>query len=124
MKLSHAVSSSSPAFSCSVRSLCARRPGAARTGRGRGAQPPAEAAVRTACITPADVQKMFDAYALMQAQEQLKIADEQFTPFLTRFKALQEVRRQTLQARARASSGTCAGSRQPRRSTRRRSGNG
>ena len=38
---------------------------------------------------------MFDAYALMQAQEQLKIGDEQFTQFLTRFKALQEVRRQT-----------------------------
>ena len=51
-------------------------------------------------VTPGDVQKMFDAYALMQAQEQLKIADEQFARFLTRFKALQEVRRQTLQARA------------------------
>ena len=43
---------------------------------------------------------MFDAYALMQAQEQLKIPDEKFTQFLTRFKALQEVRRQTLQNRA------------------------
>ena len=42
---------------------------------------------------------MFDAYALMQAQEQLKIPDEHFTQFLTRFKALQEVRRQTLQNR-------------------------
>ena len=42
---------------------------------------------------------MFDAYALMQAQEQLKIPDEKFTPFLTRFKALQEIRRQILQNR-------------------------
>ena len=50
-------------------------------------------------VTPRDVQKMFDAYALMQAQEQLKIPDEHFTQFLTRFKALQEVRRQTLQNR-------------------------
>ena len=52
-------------------------------------------------VTPAEIQRMFDAYALMQAQEQLKIGDEQFTRFLTRFKALQEVRRQTLQERAR-----------------------
>ena len=52
-------------------------------------------------VTPAEIQRMFDAYALMQAQEQLKIGDEQFTRFLTRFKTLQEVRRQTLQERAR-----------------------
>jgi len=52
-------------------------------------------------VTPAEIQRMFDAYALMQAQEQLKIGDEQFTRFLTRFKALQDVRRQTLQERAR-----------------------
>ena len=51
-------------------------------------------------VRPAEIQRLFDAYALMQAQEQLKIADEQFTPFLTRFKALQEVRRRTLQERA------------------------
>jgi hypothetical protein len=44
---------------------------------------------------------MFDAYALMQAQEQLNIADDQFSAFLTRFKALQDVRRRTLQERAR-----------------------
>ena len=52
-------------------------------------------------VTPAEVQKMFDAYALMQAQEQLKIGDEQFTRFLTRFKALQQLRRQLQQDRGR-----------------------
>jgi Spy/CpxP family protein refolding chaperone len=52
-------------------------------------------------VTPGDVQKMFDAYALMQAQQQLNIGDEQFTRFLTRFKALQEIRRQAQQERAR-----------------------
>jgi Spy/CpxP family protein refolding chaperone len=52
-------------------------------------------------VSPAEVQRMFDAYALMQAQEQLKIGDEQFTQFLTRYKALQDVRRRTLQERAR-----------------------
>jgi Spy/CpxP family protein refolding chaperone len=67
-----------------------------RQGRGAGRRgAPDESGVK-----PGDVQKMFDAYALMQAQEQLKIADEHFAGFLTRFKALQEVRRQTLQARA------------------------
>jgi Spy/CpxP family protein refolding chaperone len=52
-------------------------------------------------VSPAEVQRMFDAYALMQAQEQLKIGDEQFTQFLTRYKALQDVRRRTLGDRAR-----------------------
>ena len=67
-----------------------------RQGPGRGdipGEPPA--------VSPAEVQRMFDAYALMQAQEQLKIADSQFTAFLTRYKALQETRRRTLQERAR-----------------------
>lgn len=45
---------------------------------------------------------MFDAYALMQAQEQLQIGEGQFSQFLTRYKALQDVRRRTLQERARA----------------------
>jgi Spy/CpxP family protein refolding chaperone len=69
---------------------------AQRQGRGaeRGVDP------ENPGVTPGDVQKMFDAYALMQAQEQLKISDEQFTSFLTRFKALQEVRRQMLRERA------------------------
>ena len=47
--------------------------------------------------SPAEVQKMFDAYALMQAQEQLKISDDQFGQFLTRYKALQDARRKSLQ---------------------------
>jgi len=66
----------------------------ARQGRASG--PPVEAGV-----SPAEVQRMFDAYALMQAQEQLKIGDDQFTQFLTRYKALQEVRRRTLRERSR-----------------------
>ena len=45
---------------------------------------------------------MFDSYALMQAQEQLKIGDDRFPQFLTRFKALQDVRRRGLNERARA----------------------
>jgi Spy/CpxP family protein refolding chaperone len=52
-------------------------------------------------VSPAEVQRMFDAYALMQAQEQLKIGDEQFSQFLTRYKALQDVRRRTVLERGR-----------------------
>ena len=51
---------------------------------------------------------MFDSYALMQAQEQLKISDDQFPQFLARFKALQDVRRHTLQERDRVVAGAAA----------------
>jgi hypothetical protein len=80
----------------SLAAQAARDGGGQRQGRGagRGAGPDSPG------VSPGDVQKMFDAYALMQAQEQLKIADEQFPKFLPRFKALQEIRRQTLQDRA------------------------
>ncbi len=52
-------------------------------------------------VSPAEVQRMFDAYALMQAQEQLKISDDQYAQFLSRFKALQDVRRRSLVERQR-----------------------
>jgi hypothetical protein len=52
-------------------------------------------------VTPAEIQRMFDAYALLQAQEQLKIGDDQYSQFLTRFKTLQDVRRTGLQQRTR-----------------------
>ena len=52
-------------------------------------------------VSPAEIQRMFDSYALMQAQEQLKIADDKFPQFLTRFKALQDARRRGLNERAR-----------------------
>jgi hypothetical protein len=72
---------------------------AAQVARPRAGAPPA--APEEAGVSPAEVQRMFDAYALMQAQEQLNIADDQFSAFLTRFKALQDVRRRTLQQRQR-----------------------
>jgi hypothetical protein len=68
--------------------------------RPRAGGAPPEAPIEQG-VTPAEVQRMFDAYALMQAQEQLNIADDQFSAFLTRFKALQDVRRRTLNGRAR-----------------------
>ena len=73
---------------------------AAQVARPRAGGPPPVPADQA--VSPAEVQRMFDAYALMQAQEQLNIADDQFSAFLTRFKALQDARRQMLQQRARA----------------------
>jgi len=64
-------------------------------GRGDGG------AAEQPAITPFELQRLFDSYALLQAQEQLKINDEQFSRFLPRFKALQDARRQMLQQRTR-----------------------
>jgi Spy/CpxP family protein refolding chaperone len=53
-------------------------------------------------VSPAEIQRMFDAYALVQAQDQLKLGEDQFPQFLARFKALQEVRRRSQVERIRA----------------------
>jgi Spy/CpxP family protein refolding chaperone len=69
-------------------------------GQGRRGVPPA-AAAQPAGITPAEVQQMFDAVELYQAQQRLNIRDDQFPQFLRRFKTLQEIRRQGLTERLR-----------------------
>jgi Spy/CpxP family protein refolding chaperone len=84
-----------------VLALVAGNPLAAQRGPGRGPQPDASAGADAPGVSPGEIQRMFDAYALMQAQEQLKIGDEQFPRFLARFKALQDTRRRTLQERFR-----------------------
>jgi hypothetical protein len=53
-------------------------------------------AIDNAGVTPAEIQRMFDAFALIQAQDQLELNDEQYARFLIRFKTLQDVRRQAL----------------------------
>ena len=52
-------------------------------------------------LTPAEVQRLFDAYEMMQAQEMLDLTDDQFPQFVGKLKALQEARRQTQQGRQR-----------------------
>jgi hypothetical protein len=52
-------------------------------------------------VSPAEIQRLFDAYVVMQAQETLRISDEQYPRFLARVKALQDVRRDGDMARAR-----------------------
>jgi Spy/CpxP family protein refolding chaperone len=79
--------------------LAAAHPAAAQRGRGRAA-PEAEVAEAPG-VSPAEIQRMFDSYALIQAQDQLKISDDQFPQFLTRFKVLQDTRRKNMTERFR-----------------------
>jgi hypothetical protein len=75
-----------------------------RQGRqGRPALPggPAAAEDTAPAVTPAEIQRMFDAYALVQAQDQLRISDDQYSRFLIRYKALQDIRRRSLQEHTR-----------------------
>jgi hypothetical protein len=75
-----------------------------RQGRaGRQALPggPATAGNEAAGVTPVEIQRMFDAYALVQAQDQLQISDDQYSRFLVRYKALQDLRRKSLQEHTR-----------------------
>lgn len=50
-------------------------------------------------LPPREVQRLFDAYVLMQAQERLGISDAQYPQFVQRLKALLDARRQTLLSR-------------------------
>jgi len=52
-------------------------------------------------MTPGEIQKLFDAYLVMEAQQALELTDDQYPPFLTRLRALQETRRRTQQERFR-----------------------
>lgn len=52
-------------------------------------------------VSPGEIQRLFDAYVVMQAQQELQLSDEQYPKFLTQLKALQEFRQRNLQERAR-----------------------
>jgi hypothetical protein len=52
-------------------------------------------------LGPMEIQRLFDAYTVMQAQEALELNDEMFARFLPRLTALQETRRRLLQERQR-----------------------
>jgi Spy/CpxP family protein refolding chaperone len=80
-------------------SLAVATPFAAQRGRANAAAPEGDAEARG--VSPAEIQRMFDSYALIQAQDQLKITDEKFPQFLTRFKALQDTRRRNMTERFR-----------------------
>ena len=50
-------------------------------------------------FTPLEIQRLFDAYALVQAQEMLELSNEQYGQFVAELKALQEIRRTNEQER-------------------------
>jgi hypothetical protein len=52
-------------------------------------------------ISVADLTAALDAYALVQAQQQLQISDEKYTVFAARLKRLQDVRRRNQRVRFR-----------------------
>ena len=90
----------------SVVSLGAQGAQQRQGGRGRQAQQPpgipgVNGNVDDPAVTPNEIQRMFDAYALVQAQDQLHLNDDQYARFLVRFKSLQEVRRRSLQEHTR-----------------------
>ena len=51
-------------------------------------------------LRPGELQRLFDAYFVMEAQQALGLSDTQYPPFLTRLRALQSTRRRHLAARA------------------------
>src|SRR5690349_813552 len=61
-------------------------------------QAPGQAANET--VDAAELGRLFDAYTVMQAQEALGLDEAKFGPFVTRLKALQEIRRRNLRERA------------------------
>ncbi|HEX8031575.1 MAG TPA: hypothetical protein VF491_24070 [Vicinamibacterales bacterium] len=50
-------------------------------------------------MRPAEIQRLFDAYLIMEAQQALTLTEQQYPQFLTRLKTLQETRRRTTQER-------------------------
>ena len=65
------------------------------------AGPPAVDRAGQAGVTPAEIQRMFEAVALVRAQDALKLSDDRYLPFLAKFKALQDVRRRLQQEHVR-----------------------
>jgi hypothetical protein len=53
-------------------------------------------------LAPAEIQRLFDAYVIRQAQQALALTDSQYPEFVSRLRALQELRRQNQRARRQA----------------------
>jgi hypothetical protein len=50
-------------------------------------------------MTPGEIQKLFDAYLVMEAQQALQLNDQQYPQFLSRLRTLQDTRRKNQQER-------------------------
>jgi DNA repair ATPase RecN len=58
-----------------------------------------EAVAQAGEMRPAEIQKLFDAYLVIEAQQALQLSDQQYPQFLTRLRTLQDTRRRTMQER-------------------------
>ena len=50
-------------------------------------------------MTPGEIQRLFDAYQIMEAQQFLTLTDQQYPQFIARLRGLQETRRKNQQQR-------------------------
>lgn len=66
-----------------------------------GQPPPNQAGPAPETMSPGEFNRMFEAYALLQAQNQLKLTDEQYADFIVRLRGLQNARRRHQQSRQR-----------------------
>lgn len=77
----------------------ASQPAAPRPARPQAAAPEADPTAPP--ITPGELTRLFDAYAVLQAQGFLRLSDEQYGEFVVRLKSLQDTRRKHLGERSR-----------------------
>jgi hypothetical protein len=75
--------------------------GAQNRGGGRRGAAAGDAMPAPNGVSPAELQRLFDAYVVMQAQQELQLTDEQYPQFLSRVKTLQDVRRRATAERLR-----------------------
>jgi len=68
--------------------------------QGPGPLPPLQG-IGNGDMPPAEIQKLFDAYLVMEAQQALELTDDQYPQFLTRLRVLQDTRRRNQQERSR-----------------------
>ena len=62
---------------------------------------PAAAPLDAPGVSAGEIQRLYDAYALVQAQDALQLTDEHYVRFVARLKTLQEIRRRHVVARNR-----------------------
>ena len=64
-----------------------------------GGAPPPLSGLGAADLRPGEIQKLFDAYLVMEAQQALALTDQQYPQFVSRLRLLQDTRRKNQQER-------------------------
>lgn len=55
--------------------------------------PPQEAVPQPGALTPGEIQKLFDAYIVVESQRALELTDAQYPQFIAKLRSLQDTRR-------------------------------